>query len=85
MISLGSLAGAGTLGLLIPPSITMIVYAVTADASIIRIFIAGFLPGFLLMGLFSVYIVWWSLKNAHLTPPPDAPMSFAKKLRDRRT
>ena len=52
-IALGSLATAGTLGILIPPSITMVVYAVAADASIIRIFLAGFLPGFLLMGLFS--------------------------------
>src|SRR5688572_8899070 len=49
-LALGSLAGAGTLGILIPPSITMVVYAVAADASIIRIFLAGFLPGFLLMG-----------------------------------
>ena len=48
-IALGSLATAGTLGILIPPSITMVVYAVAADASIIRIFLAGFLPGLLLM------------------------------------
>src|SRR3990170_1201074 len=52
-LALGSLATAGTLGILIPPSITMIVYAVAADASIIRIFLAGFLPGLLLMALFS--------------------------------
>ena len=44
-LALGSLATAGTLGILIPPSITMVVYAVAADASIIRIFLAGFLPG----------------------------------------
>ena len=49
-IALGSLATAGTLGILIPPSITMVVYAVAADASIIRVFLAGFLPGLLLMG-----------------------------------
>ena len=54
-LALGSLATAGTLGILIPPSITMVVYAVAADASIIRIFLAGFLPGFLLMALFSGY------------------------------
>src|SRR3982075_1624969 len=46
-VSLGSLAGAGTLGILIPPSITMVVYAVAANASIIQIFLAGFLAGFL--------------------------------------
>src|SRR6202008_2554627 len=60
---LGSLATAGTLGILIPPSITMVVYAVAADASIIRIFLAGFLPGALLMLLFSGYIGWWSVAN----------------------
>ena len=76
-IALGSLATAGTLGILIPPSITMVVYAVAADASIIRIFLAGFLPGFLLMGLFSGYIIWWALRHPGKTPPADPPMSFA--------
>ncbi|WP_232466551.1 TRAP transporter large permease subunit, partial [Alcaligenes faecalis] len=52
-ISIGSLAGAGTLGLLIPPSIVMIVYAVAAQVSIIRLFVAGVLPGIMLMCLFS--------------------------------
>jgi tripartite ATP-independent transporter DctM subunit len=80
-IALGSLATAGTLGILIPPSITMVVYAVAADASIIRIFLAGFLPGFLLMGLFSGYIVWWALRHPSKTPPPDAPMSFIAKIK----
>jgi len=80
-IALGSLATAGTLGILIPPSITMVVYAVAADASIIRIFLAGFLPGFLLMGLFSGYIAWWSLRNPGKTPPPDAPLSFWQKIK----
>jgi len=80
-IALGSLATAGTLGILIPPSITMVVYAVAADASIIRIFLAGFLPGFLLMGLFSGYIAWWSIRNPGKTPPPDAPMSFWHKVK----
>ena len=49
MVSLGSLAGAGTLGILIPPSITMVVYAVAANVSIIQVFLAGFLPGLLVM------------------------------------
>jgi tripartite ATP-independent transporter DctM subunit len=80
-IALGSLATAGTLGILIPPSITMVVYAVAADASIIRIFLAGFLPGFLLMGLFSGYIIWWSLRHPDEVPPPDAPTSFREKIR----
>jgi tripartite ATP-independent transporter DctM subunit len=80
-IALGSLATAGTLGILIPPSITMVVYAVAADASIIRIFLAGFIPGFLLMALFSGYIVWWAIRNPAKTPPPDKAMSFTAKIR----
>ena len=63
MVSLGSLAGAGTLGILIPPSITMVVYAVQANVSIIQVFLAGFLPGLLVMALYSGYIVVWSLLN----------------------
>ena len=80
MISLGSLAGAGTLGILIPPSITMVVYAVAANVSIIQIFLAGFLPGLLVMGLYSGYIAVWSLAHPHRTPPPEPRMSFREKL-----
>jgi len=82
MMSLGSLAGAGTLGLLIPPSIIMIVYGVTADVSISQLFIGGVIPGIVLAGIFSLYIAGWSIKNAHLIPPPDPKMSFAEKLRE---
>jgi tripartite ATP-independent transporter DctM subunit len=78
--ALGSLSGAGTLGILIPPSITMVVYAVAADVSIVRIFLAGFIPGFLLMAMFSGYIMVWSLLNPALTPPRDAPTSLKAKL-----
>ena len=80
-ITLGSLATAGTLGILIPPSITMVVYAVAADASIIRIFLAGFLPGLLLMALFSSYIAWWSIRHKALMPPPEPIVPFREKLR----
>ncbi len=80
-IALGSLATAGTLGILIPPSITMVVYAVAADASIIRIFLAGFLPGFLLMALFSGYIIWWSLRNPDKVPAADPPSTFLEKIK----
>ena len=62
-MAIGSLAGAGTLGLLIPPSIIMIVYGVAADVSIARLFVAGVLPGILLMVLFSGYIAAWALLN----------------------
>ncbi len=80
-IAIGSLATAGTLGILIPPSITMVVYAVAADASIIRIFLAGFLPGILLMLLFSGYIAWWSIRNKSKMPPAEPATSFKEKLR----
>jgi len=81
-ISLGSLAGAGTLGILIPPSITMVVYAVAANVSIIQIFLAGFLPGLLVMALYSGYIAAWSLANPRRTPPADPPMPLRAKLRE---
>jgi len=81
MISLGSLAGAGTLGILIPPSITMVVYAVAANVSIIQIFLAGFLPGLLVMALYSGYICIWSLAHPRRTPPADPPMPLREKLR----
>ncbi len=82
MVSLGSLAGAGTLGILIPPSITMVVYAVAANVSIIQVFLAGFLPGLLVMGLYSGYIAVWSLLHPDRTPPPEPRMSFSEKVRE---
>lgn len=84
IMSVGSLAGAGTLGLLIPPSIIMIVYGVTADVSISQLFIGGVIPGILLAAIFSAYIAVWSLMNAKLIPPADAPMTFAQKLHESR-
>ena len=83
-ISIGSLAGAGTLGLLIPPSIIMIVYGVSAEVSIAQLFIAGVLPGLMLALLFSGYLVVWALMNPSKVPPRDAPMSFGAKLRESR-
>lgn len=82
MVSLGSLAGAGTLGILIPPSITMVVYAVAANVSIIQVFLAGFLPGLLVMALYSGYIIVWALLNPNKQPPPDPRMSFREKLKE---
>ena len=80
-ISLGSLAGSGTLGLLIPPSIPMVVYAVTANVSVLQVFLAGFLPGLLVMALYMGYIMGWSLLNPSKVPPRDPPMPFKEKLR----
>jgi C4-dicarboxylate transporter DctM subunit len=83
-ISIGSLAGAGTLGLLIPPSIIMIVYGVTADVSIAQLFIAGVLPGVLLALLFSGYLMVWAWRHPQQVPPADRSLSLAGKLRESR-
>jgi tripartite ATP-independent transporter DctM subunit len=79
-MTIGTLAGAGTLGLLIPPSIIMIVYGVSAEVSITRLFIAGVIPGLMLAGLFMGYTIVWSLLHPERIPAPDAPMSFGEKL-----
>jgi tripartite ATP-independent transporter DctM subunit len=79
---IGTLAGSGTLGLLIPPSIIMIVYGVAADVSIAKLFIAGVIPGILLALLFSGYIALWALRHPDRIPPRDAPMSLLHKLRE---
>jgi C4-dicarboxylate transporter, DctM subunit len=79
-MALGSLAGSGTLGLLIPPSIPMVVYAVTANVSVLKVFLGGFLPGAIVMALYSGYIIIWSLLNPAKSPPRDPPMSFMAKL-----
>src|SRR3954452_17525964 len=67
-MTIGTLAGAGTLGLLIPPSIIMIVYGVSANVSIAQLFIAGVIPGVLLAVLFSGYIAVWALLNLTKVP-----------------
>jgi len=76
----GSLAGASTLGLLIPPSIIMIVYGVTAEVSIAKLFIAGVLPGLMLALLFSGYIVGWSLLNPRAIPVDEERPTLGQKL-----
>jgi tripartite ATP-independent transporter DctM subunit len=79
-MTIGTLAGAGTLGLLIPPSIIMIVYGVSADVSITRLFIAGVIPGLMLAGLFMGYTIVWSLIHPDRIPPPDQVMTFREKI-----
>ncbi|HTQ01992.1 MAG TPA: TRAP transporter large permease subunit [Casimicrobiaceae bacterium] len=79
-ITIGTLAGAGTLGLLIPPSIIMIVYGVTANVSIAQLFIAGVIPGILLATLFSGYIVAWALLNPSKVPQIAERTTLAQKL-----
>jgi tripartite ATP-independent transporter DctM subunit len=80
-MALGSLCGASTLGILIPPSIAMIVYAVAADVSIIRMFIAGVMPGLLLLGLFSGYIICWALLNPGKTPMASIDMTLGQRIK----
>jgi C4-dicarboxylate transporter DctM subunit len=76
----GTLAGASTLGLLIPPSIIMIVYGVAAEVSIAKLFIAGVFPGLLLACLFSGYIALWALRHPDQIPPADEKTTFLQKL-----
>ena len=79
-ITIGTLAGAGTLGLLIPPSIIMIVYGVTANVSIAELFIAGVLPGVLLATLFSGYIIVWALLHPDAVPKITEHTTFMQKV-----
>jgi C4-dicarboxylate transporter DctM subunit len=80
-LAIGSLAGSGTLGLLIPPSIVMIVYGVAAQVSINRLFIAGVVPGLMLMAMFSSYIAIWSMMNPDKMPAAEARVPFIARLR----
>ncbi len=80
-LSIGSLAGSGTLGLLIPPSIIMIVYGVAADVSIVRLFLAGVFPGLMLIALFMGYIGLSAILKTGSVPLDDLKMSFRDKLR----
>ncbi len=78
---IGTLAGSGTLGFLIPPSIILIVYGVSAEVSIARLFIAGVLPGAMLVVLFMGYTAIWSIINADKLPRDDSPeLPFREKL-----
>ena len=78
---LGTLAGSGTLGLLIPPSIILIIYGVTVEESIAKLFIAGIIPGIGLALLFMIYVVAWSLKNKKIMPVISEDFSFFKKIK----
>jgi len=78
---IGTLAGAGTLGLLIPPSIILIVYGVTVNESIAGLFMAGVLPGIMLALMFMSYIVVRALLDPESMPPHEAAMSFFARVR----
>jgi C4-dicarboxylate transporter DctM subunit len=80
-MSMGALTSAGTLGIMIPPSITFIVYGVSAEVSIARLFAAGIVPGILLMLLFMGYIATWSWMNKDQMPPPEPSLSLVEKIK----
>ena len=83
-MSIGTLAGSGTLGLLIPPSIILIVYGVATEESIARLFIAGVLPGLMLVALFMGYVIVWALLNPAKVPTDQLGMGLAERLRQTR-
>jgi len=78
---IGTLAGSATLGLLIPPSIILIVYGVATEQSIARLFVAGVLPGVLLVSLFVGYVALWALVNRKSLPDEALHVGFGEKLR----
>ena len=80
-ILLGSLAGSGTLGLLIPPSIILIIYGVTIEDSIAKLFMAGIFPGIMLAIIFMVYVVVWSIINKKQMPKISEEFSFIEKIK----
>jgi len=81
---IGTLAGAATLGLMIPPSLTLIVYGVSINESITKLFLAGVLPGLVLALLFMGYVAVMSRFSRSFNPDPEPPMAFSEKVRNSR-
>ncbi len=81
---IGTLAGAATLGLMIPPSLTLIVYGVTINESISKLFFAGIMPGILLAGLFMLYVALVSKFSSNWNPAVEPKMTFGQKLTNSR-
>jgi tripartite ATP-independent transporter DctM subunit len=81
---IGTLAGAATLGLMIPPSLTLIVYGVTINESITKLFIAGIVPGIVLAALFMGYVAIYSKVSKNWNPNPEPAMTFGEKVRNSR-
>lgn len=79
-MTIATLAGSGTLGLLIPPSIILIVYGVAAEVSIGRLFIAGAIPGLMLVLMFMGYTVYWAMRNKNKVPHNDVNYSWSEKF-----
>jgi len=81
---IGTLAGAATLGLMIPPSLTLIVYGVTINESITKLFMAGVFPGLVLAAMFMAYVMVYSKLSKTWNPTPEPPMTFGQKLANSR-
>jgi C4-dicarboxylate transporter DctM subunit len=81
---IGTLAGAATLGLMIPPSLTLIVYGVTINESITKLFMAGVFPGLVLAGLFMLYIIAWHYIRPDQRPEPEPRMPMREMLAESR-
>ena len=81
---IGTLAGAATLGLMIPPSLTLIVYGVTINESITNLFMAGVFPGLVLAAMFMTYVAVMSKVSSRFNPRPEPPMSLVDKLKNSR-
>jgi tripartite ATP-independent transporter DctM subunit len=81
---IGTLAGAATLGLMIPPSLTLIVYGVTINESITKLFIAGIVPGLVLAAMFMLYVVVVSRLSSDYRPDPEPPMSLSQRVANSR-
>ena len=79
-LAMGSLAGAGTLGFLIPPSIILIIYGVLSETSILKLFIAGIIPGLLLAFLYMTWLGFRATVNPSVAPDETENMSFAEKV-----
>ena len=77
---IGTLAGAATLGLMIPPSLTLIVYGVTINESISKLFIAGILPGLVLAAMFMGYVAIYSRLSSNYNPTPEPKTTFVEKI-----
>ena len=79
-MTIGTLAGSATLGLLIPPSIILIVYGVATEQSIARLFVAGVIPGVLMTALFVGYVALWALANRDALPPAEPRLPLRARL-----
>ncbi|MGI3210474.1 TRAP transporter large permease [Roseovarius tibetensis] len=80
-MAIGTLAGSGTFGFLIPPSIILIVYGAATEQSIARLFLAGLLPGLMLAVMFAGYVMLWSLLHRDRVPAPDPRPTMRQRLR----